>query len=118
AVAFSVANDILGHPLGEGPAWTREAVFASIPVAVLAVLVQRRLARGAVAGLVVELEGVAAVDLREALARALGDPSLELAYWVPANARYVDASGYRIELPQPESERVATVVEREGEPIA
>ena len=118
ALAFSVANDIFGHPLGEGPAWLRELVFASIPIAVLAALLQRRLARGAVAGLVVELERVAAVDLRAALARALGDPSLELAYWVPAGARYVDAGGQPVALPEPEAERAATVVEREGEPIA
>ena len=117
-LAFSVANDIFDHPLGEGPAWARELVFASIPLAVLAVLLQRRLARGAVAGLVVELEGVAAVDLREALARALGDPSLELAYWVPAGARYVDAGGQPVELPEPESERAATLLERDGEPMA
>ena len=66
-------------------------MFASIPIAVLAALLQRRLARGAVAGLVVELgEGATSVDLREALGRALGDPSLELAYWVPASGRYVD----------------------------
>jgi hypothetical protein len=115
ALAFSVANDIFGHPLGPGPAWTRELVFASIPIAVLAVLVQRRLARGAVAGLVVELEGVAAVDLRGALARTLGDPSLELAYWVPASGRYVDAGGRPVELPQTGSRRAATVVEREGD---
>jgi signal transduction histidine kinase len=119
ALAFSVANDIFDHPLGPGPAWTRELVFASIPVAVLAVLLQRRLARGAVAGLVVELgEGATSVDLHEALGRALGDPSLELAYWVPASARYVDAGGAPVQLPQPDSERTATVVEREGEPIA
>jgi signal transduction histidine kinase len=119
ALAFSVANDIFGHPLGEGPAWTREVVFASIPIAVLAVLLQRRLARGAVAGLVVELgEGATSVDLREALGRALGDPSLELAYWVPAGARYVDSSGAPVQLPQQEGDRTATVVEREGEPIA
>jgi signal transduction histidine kinase len=118
ALAFSVANDIFGHPLGQGPAWTREIVFASIPVAVLAVLLQRRLARGAVAGLVVELEGATTLELREALGRALGDPSLELAYWVPASARYVDAGGSPVQLPQPADERTATIVEREEEPIA
>ncbi len=119
ALAFSVGNDIFDHPLGEGPAWMREVVFASIPIAVLAVLLQRQLARGAVAGLVVELGGGAtSVDLREALGRALGDPSLELAYWVPASARYVDAGGSPVRLPQPGGERAATVVEREGEPIA
>jgi signal transduction histidine kinase len=119
ALAISVGNDIFDHPLGPGPAWTRSLVFASIPIAVLAVLLQRRLARGAVAGLVVELgEGTTSIDLREALGRALGDPSLELAYWVPASARYVDSRGHPVELPQPGSERAATVVEREGEPIA
>src|SRR5205823_2631929 len=50
ALAFSVGNDIFDHPLGEGPAWTREIVFASIPIAVLAALLQRRLARGAEIG--------------------------------------------------------------------
>src|SRR5947207_364688 len=118
ALAFSVTNDIFGHPLGQGPAWTREIVFASIPVAVLAVLLQRRLARGAVAGLVVELEGATSVELRQALRRALGDSSLELAYWVPASSRYVDAGGSPLQLPQPGAERAATVVEREGAPVA
>src|SRR3954454_2528666 len=118
ALAFSVTNDIFDHPLGQGPAWTREIVFASIPVAVLAVLLQRRLARGAVAGLVVELERATSVELRQALRRALGDSSLELAYWVPASARYVDAGGSPLQLPQAGAGRAATVVEREGEPIA
>jgi signal transduction histidine kinase len=119
ALAFSVVNDIFDQPLGEGPAWTREIVFASIPIAVLAVLLQRRLARGAVAGLVVELGGGAtSVDLRDALGRALGDPLLEVAYWVPGSARYVDAGGAPVQLPEAGRERVATVVEREGEPIA
>jgi signal transduction histidine kinase len=119
ALAISVGNDIFDHPLGPGPAWTRSLVFASIPIAVLAVLLQRRLARGAVAGLVVELgAGATSVDLRKALGRALGDPSLELAYWVPASARYVGSDGSPVKLPQPGGGRLATVVEREGEPIA
>ena len=75
ALALSIANDIAGEPLGAVPEWTRAGVFAAIPVAVLAVLLRRRLARGAVAGLVVELRADAAgVDLRQALRRALGDP--------------------------------------------
>jgi hypothetical protein len=55
ALALSIGNDIVGEPLSPLPTWTRAFVFAAIPVAVLAVLLQRRLARGAVAGLVVEL---------------------------------------------------------------
>jgi signal transduction histidine kinase len=118
-LGFSVANDIFDEPLGEGPAWARSLVFAAIPISVLAVLLQRRLARGAVAGLVVELGGGAQTgDLRQALGRALGDPSVELAYWIPARERYVDADGHPVELPQGTDQRVATLVERDGEPVA
>ena len=71
ALALSIANNILGEPLGAVPEWTRSGVFAAVPVAVLAVLLRRRLARGAVAGLVVELRADAAgVDLRQAWATA------------------------------------------------
>jgi signal transduction histidine kinase len=119
ALAFSIANDVVGEPLGDMPTWVVWSVFASIPVAVLAVLLRHRLARGAIAGLVVELgAGAPPTDLPAALGRALGDPTLELAYWVPARGRYVDADGAPIELPQDDDERVATVVERQGEPIA
>src|SRR5262249_26807922 len=52
------------------------------------------------------------------LARALGDPSLQLAFWFPAEARYVDGDGRPIVLPDPDSERRSTLVEREGQPIA
>jgi signal transduction histidine kinase len=119
ALALSIANDIVGEPLSPLPTWTRAFVFAAIPVAVLAVMLQQRLARGAVAGLVVELQsGAATVDLRDALGRALGDSSLELAYWLPGQGRYVDSDGRPVELPEGEAGRVATVVERDGEPIA
>ena len=119
ALALSIANDIVGEPLSPLPTWTRAFVFAAIPVAVLAVMLQRRLARGAVAGLVVELQsGTATVDLRDALGRALGDSSLELAYWLPGQGRYVDSDGRPFELPRGEAGRVATVVERDGEPVA
>jgi hypothetical protein len=43
---------------------------------------------------------------------------LELAYWIPASSRYVDADGAPVELPQPEGRRAVTVVERHGERVA
>ena len=92
---------------------------AAIPVAALGVLIQRRLAHGAVAGLVVELGGPgSAVDPAEALSRALGDPSLALGYWFAAESRYVDRSGGAVELPAASSGRRSTVVERGGQPVA
>ena len=45
--------------------------------------------------------------LRDALAEALGDPSLTLAYWVPERERYVDAAGRPVELPEPDPRQPA-----------
>jgi signal transduction histidine kinase len=56
--------------------------------------------------------------LREPLARALGDPSLEVAFWIPAEARYVDAAGHETELPTGEPRRAVSVLRHEGQPIA
>jgi len=93
--------------------------LAVVPVAVLVAFAQRRLARGVVAGLVVELGAPAsALDLREALSRALGDPSLTLGYWFAAESRFVDSAGQPVDLPGPDAERQSTVVERDGQPIA
>ncbi|MGZ4352255.1 MAG: sensor histidine kinase [Gaiellaceae bacterium] len=119
ALALSVTNDIFDKPLGIGPALLRAIVFAAFPLSVLAVMLRRRLARGAVARLVVELgEQARPHDLREALARTLGDPTLELAYWIPATGRYVDADGTPILLPDDDPRRAATLVRRGDEPIA
>ena len=119
ALGWTAVFDLIGDPLGALPANTYFTLMATVPVAVLFVFLQRRLARGMVAGLVVELGGPsAAVDLREALARTLGDPSLELAFWFGAETCYVDADGGPVKLPDDDSGRRATFVERDGQPIA
>jgi signal transduction histidine kinase len=72
-----------------------------------------------VAGLVVQLgEPGKATDLRAALGQALGDPSLELAFWYPADERYVDADGRPVALPAAGTGRSYTLVERDSRPIA
>jgi signal transduction histidine kinase len=38
-------------------------------------------------------------SLRDALAGSLGDPSLELAFWIPGRRRYVDGGGRPVTLP-------------------
>ena len=117
--SLSVVNDIFDKPLGIAPALMRAVVFAAFPLSVLAVMLQQRLARGAIAGLVVELgEQARPHGLRKALARTLGDPTLELAYWVPATGRYVDVDGTPILLPKADPRRAATLVRRGEEPIA
>jgi signal transduction histidine kinase len=119
ALAVAVVADVLGS--AERDIFGRVAGYALavVPVAVLLAFLQRQLARGAVAGLVVELgEPSAAVGLTEALSRALGDPSLSLGYWFPAESRYVDTDGRPVKLPGPSDGRRSTVVERGGQPVA
>ena len=57
---------------------------AVIPIGFLVGLLRTRMARAAVADLVVELgQTPTPARLRDALANALGDPSLQVAYWSP-----------------------------------
>jgi signal transduction histidine kinase len=118
ALAVSSANDAVGQPLGElqPVVWL---VFATVPWAFLVGLMRVRFARTAVAELVVELGAPSHQGgLRGALARALDDPSLEVAYWLPERERYVDVEGQAVELPAESEERTVTFVERERRRIA
>jgi signal transduction histidine kinase len=86
------------------------------PVAFLAGLLQARLARTAIAELVVELRGDPS-DLRAPLARALRDPSLELLYWLPPFGTWADQDGRAVVLPADRA-RVTVIHDDEGEPMA
>jgi signal transduction histidine kinase len=92
------------------------AVIGLAPVAFLAGLLGARLARTAVAGLVMELRAEPA-DLRAPLARALGDPSLMLVYWLPEFASWADQDGKPLDLPASPG-RATTLIERDGAPVA
>jgi signal transduction histidine kinase len=119
ALTATIIDDLAGNPLGRYPAEVFFYITATVPIAVLVVFLQRRLERGQVAGLVVQLgEQSTSADLRTALARALGDPSLELAFWYPTDARYVRADGRPLELPGEGDNRRSTFVEHNGQPIA
>ena len=89
------------------------AVLAGIPVAFAAVILLGGFARtGEIEELGVWLgaDDHARPELRGALATALGDPSLELAFWDNPSAAYVDAAGSAIELPATGSGRAAVEV--------
>ena len=120
ALGWTVVFDLLGDPLGALPANVYFTVMATVPVAVLFVFLQRRLARGMVAGLVVELgePRASAADLREALARALGDPSLSSRSGSRPRSVTSTATVVPVRLPEGDGSRSATFVERDGQPIA
>jgi signal transduction histidine kinase len=99
----------------------RRATFVVIgiaPVAFLTGLLSARLARSAVGELVVELrDDLAPAALRDALARALRDPSLRLAYWLPEFGCWADLDGRPVVLPGGRG-RATTVIDRAGAPMA
>ena len=87
----------------------------AVPIAVLSVMIRGRMARGAVADLVLELGRTPTpARLRDALANALGDPTLQVVYWAPARERWVDAAGEPMEMPDVGTGQAVTMLERTG----
>ncbi len=95
-----------------------EATLCVIAAVLLAGLVFAPWGRAAVTDLVVQLGQARSGTVRAELARALGDPALELGYWFGNTGAFVDPQGRVLVLPDPGSGRSATVVEREGHPAA
>jgi signal transduction histidine kinase len=94
--------------------------FALVPFLFLAGLLRGRVLQGErLGGLVRRLgSGLERGELRGALAEALGDPTVELAYWLPGSEQYVDAEGRPLALPSRASGRAVTEVQRDGRRIA
>ena len=90
--------------------------FAVVPFAFLLGLVRTRYtAAGAVGELIERLNTPdRRMSLREALANALGDRSLQLVYWREWAGHYVTYDGQRYELPEPGAGRAVAEVERDG----
>jgi len=57
-------------------------------------------------------------SVRESLAETIGDESLTIAYWLPERQDFVDERGLPVELPEVDSGRTWTDVERDGGRIA
>jgi PAS domain S-box-containing protein len=59
-----------------------------------------------------------AESTRDALRKALGDPSLNLAYWLSDRSRWVGVSGWEVDLEAASQGRRTTLVEHDGEVVA
>jgi signal transduction histidine kinase len=88
------------------------------PIVFLFALLDARLARGQVAALMVELSAHPTEDLQAPLARALRDPSLRLAYWLPQQVTWADQDGHPMAPPQPDDRRALRIISRDDEPMA
>jgi signal transduction histidine kinase len=108
---------LVGVRLPQAVFWILAIFVVVIPVAFLTGLLRSRLARG---GLVELLRGMRAMhpaELRFALARALGDPGLVIAYPVAGSSAFVDAEDRPVMLPA-DGDRSVAPVRREGELVA
>jgi signal transduction histidine kinase len=124
AVAFSLralyecVRTFVSQPLAsEYLFWWQVAAFVALPIGLVAGLLRAHLARAGVGDLVLELEHAPPQEVRGALARSLGDPTLEVAFWLPDRGVYADAAGRPVELPE-DGARAVTRLEHEGEPLA
>lgn len=87
----------------------------AVPIAIVVVMLQARMSRAAIADLVIELgQTPTPARLREALAQALGDPSLRVAYWSPTSQRFEDAAGEPVDLLEIGPGQAVTMLERDG----
>ena len=109
---------------GSAPAVSRalasaaQVALATVPVAFLLGLFSAHLARAGVSELVLELGQMPAPGrLRDVLAHTLGDPSLELAYWIPESETYVGIDGKPVDVDAGEG-RSVTTLEHGGRKVA
>jgi signal transduction histidine kinase len=99
--------------------WADTISRTLVPYGFLLGMLRLRMARSAVAELVVELgETPPPERLRGALASALGDPTLDVVYWSASFRAYLDAKGEPLDPATDATGRAVTSLERDGEPLA
>ncbi len=90
--------------------------LALVPIMFLMGILRTKLARAGIADLAIALGN--GTPLRDALANALGDPSLDLAYWSTERQGWVDGDGRTLGEPLAGSGHAATFVEHGGKRVA
>ena len=119
-LALRVALQLSGAPAVAQDAMTAVSAvtIAAVPFAFLAGLLRSRYTRGDIVGQLVDRLRSRGADIREDIAAALGDPSLELVYWRAEKGEYVSAGGRAAGLPGDAGGRAFAEIEREGRLIA
>ena len=113
---------LVASTLNDVELYDRLAVFDQfmtilIPLGFGVGLLWSQLRRSGASSLVVELREGGAETLRDRLARALGDPTLEIAYWNEHSNGYMDSDGRAVAVEAGDSRAVTNVVAG-GTPVA
>ncbi len=115
--ATNLDRGFMGSGARDHRLWLAQAAALTVLAAAVAWgLLRARRTRSSLARLVVQLGAAPAGGLQNALARALADPELEIAYPVGED-RYADAHGRWVDVALVE-DRVATPLLRDGRPVA
>jgi PAS domain S-box-containing protein len=119
ALAALVVSSVVRTFSESASLWLEQLALASLalmPIAFLIGVLRTRLARAGIADLAIALGR--GTPLRDALADALGDPSLDLAYWSTERQAWVDAEGHTLGEPLAQRGHAATFVEHGGRRVA
>jgi signal transduction histidine kinase len=95
-----------------------QAGLCVLAVGLLVGLLSASWERADVTDLVVQLGEARSGTLRGELSRALGDPTLDVAYWLSDSRSFVDGEGRTVTLPESDPARSVTLIEQEGETVA
>lgn len=118
-LALGAVTQLVNADVDRTVLWAYDAVVLLVALGLAADLLWGRWAEATVTGLVVDLgEPGSAGTLRERLGRALGDPSLEVGYFLAEQNRYVDEEGRSFELPDADAARAVTPISEGGTPVA
>jgi signal transduction histidine kinase len=116
--AALLTNDIVTGSRSQTVLWLAICSLVSVPAAFLVGLLRSRLARGGVADLFRDLKTTSRGALQGVLAKALGDPSLVVAYRLPESLGYADNDGRSVLVPPVAADRSSARVESDGTEIA
>jgi signal transduction histidine kinase len=98
--------------------WWQITALIALPFALFVGLIRSRLAHASIGDLVLRLEKVTPAGIRDELATALRDPTLEVLFWLPERSSFVDVHGLPVELPEDGPTRAVTMLEHQDEPLA
>jgi signal transduction histidine kinase len=124
-LGLTAAGRLLDAGTDTASIWALYAAVTAIAFGLTADLLWGRWARAALTGFVIDLgDHHEPQALRDALARALGDPTLELAYRIDDREGWVDEAGRPVSLPDGERDRdgdarrTVTSIGEAGAPVA
>jgi signal transduction histidine kinase len=118
-LALGAATQLANVDIARSVLWVYDAAVVLVALGLAVDLFWGRWSRAAVTGLVVDLgEPGSAGTLRDRLARALGDSTLAVGYFLPEESRYVDEAGRPFQLPMAGAGRAVTPIEEAGSPLA